>query len=86
MAMLPPWTVTDLARVLNVPRGTLASALSRGLGAAGGVHMTDAPIVVCGAETAPPAMTLVALAEALGVGVDELTEQRSPDNEPDNGP
>lgn len=72
-AMRPPWTVAQLARVLGVPRGTLAAALSRGLGQPGGVHLTAAPVVVRGAETAPPAVTVGALADALGVGVDELT-------------
>ncbi len=81
-AMLPPWTVADLARAMGVPRTTLASALRRGLGKPGGVHLTDAPVVVRGAETAPPAVTVGALADALGVGVDKLTEQLSPDNEP----
>lgn len=72
-AMRPPWTVTDLATVLGVPRGTLTAALSRGLGP-GGVSRDGAPVVArIGGEPQPPAVTLAALAEALGCGVGELT-------------
>lgn len=72
-AMTPPWTVTDLARALGVPRGTLAAALARGVGP-GGVSVDGAWVEPrIGAEPRPPAVTLVAIAKALGVGVDELT-------------
>ena len=86
-AVRPPWTVTDLARMIGVPRGTLAAALTRGFGP-GGVSRDGAPVVArIGGEPQPPAVTLAALAEALGCDVGELTgcEQRSPDNAPDNG-
>ena len=72
-AMRPPWSVSDLARKLSVPRGTLTAALSRGFGP-GGVSRDGVWVVArIGAEPQPPAVTLAALAEALGCGVDELT-------------
>lgn len=86
VAMTPPWTVTDLARRMGVPRGTLAAALARGVGP-GGVSVDGAWVEPrIGAEPRPPAVTLAAIAEALGCGVDELIgDHRSPDSAPDNG-
>ena len=72
--MRPPWSMTDIARVLRVPRSTLVSALRRGLGEPGGVQVDAAPVVVRGHETARPAVTMGDLAGALEVDEGELTE------------
>ena len=85
-AMSPPWSVSDLARAMGVPRSTLSSALHRGVGP-GGVQPTDAPVAArTGAEPAPPAVSLPRLAAALGVDGGELVGVHPPaDSAPDNG-